>query len=99
MCHLITDPSKDVQKMAYQLLHAASRKRTEYLVIEAGVDSEAAFEARLPAELLGILDRKMNFDQLDEDEEQVAYTDLSRPNKSDILIEYLWLFPWLDALI
>ncbi|TFK22367.1 hypothetical protein FA15DRAFT_681687 [Coprinopsis marcescibilis] len=37
MCHLITDPSTEVQKMAYQLLKTAAERRTEYLVIEVGV--------------------------------------------------------------
>lgn len=99
MCHLITDPSKDVQKMAYQLLQVASKKRTEYLVIEAAVDSEADFEAKLPPELLEILQRTMNFDQTDEDEEQVRLLTTSQPNKSDLCTEYLWLFPGLDAVV
>ncbi|TFK41660.1 hypothetical protein BDQ12DRAFT_678315 [Crucibulum laeve] len=70
MCHLVTDPSNDVQKMAYQLLHSAAKKRTEHLVIEAGVDSEDAVKAELPLELLDILQRNINFNLSDEDDEQ-----------------------------
>lgn len=61
MCHLLTDPSVDVQKMTFQLLQQAARKRTEYLVIEAGVDSDDNFQADLPEELLLIL--QATFDQ------------------------------------
>jgi E3 ubiquitin-protein ligase listerin len=55
MCHLVTDTSNDVQKMAYQMLQEAAKKHTEYVVVEAAVDSEGAYQARLPAELLDIL--------------------------------------------
>ena len=49
------DSSADVQKMAYHLLNAAARKRTEHLVIEAGVDVESAVKIDLPDELIAIL--------------------------------------------
>ena len=61
MSHLIEDPSTTVQKMAYQLLKAAAQKRTEYFVIEAGVDTEAVVHATLPPELLEIIQRDLNF--------------------------------------
>ncbi|KAJ6599995.1 hypothetical protein DFH09DRAFT_1355983 [Mycena vulgaris] len=74
MCHLLADPSVDVQKMTYQLLTAAARKRTEHFVIEAGVDVDAAVKADLPLELLDILQTSLNFNQgdlLDLDESTV----------------------------
>lgn len=72
MCHLIMDPSTEVQKMAYQLLRGAARKRTEYLVIEAGVDPEATIKADLPLELVDILQRNININEDGfEQEEQV----------------------------
>ncbi|PFH48098.1 hypothetical protein AMATHDRAFT_66268, partial [Amanita thiersii Skay4041] len=55
MCHILMDPSADVQIMAYQLLHIAAKKRTEYLVIEAGVDVDSTVKIELPTELLAIL--------------------------------------------
>jgi len=75
MSHLIEDPSTIVQKMAYQLLKAAAQKRTEYFVIEAGVDTEAVVHATLPPELLEIIQRDLHFnygslDGEDEGEEQ-----------------------------
>ncbi|KAJ7096074.1 hypothetical protein C8R44DRAFT_889801 [Mycena epipterygia] len=74
MCHLLADPSVDVQKMTYQLLTIASRKRTEHFVIEAGVDVDAVVKADLPLELLDILQTSLNFNQgdlLDLDESTV----------------------------
>ncbi|KAG5637584.1 hypothetical protein H0H81_004035 [Sphagnurus paluster] len=59
MSHLVMDPSIDVQKMAYQFLEKAAKKRTEFLVIEAGVDSEATVTANIPEELLDILQRTL----------------------------------------
>ncbi|KAF8156982.1 hypothetical protein B0H34DRAFT_711453 [Crassisporium funariophilum] len=61
MCHLIEDPSPTVQKMAYQLLRAAAKKRTEYYVIEAAVDTENTVKAVLPQELMEILQRELHF--------------------------------------
>ncbi|KAF7348632.1 Delta-9 fatty acid desaturase protein [Mycena venus] len=65
MCHLLADPSVDVQKMTYQLLTVAARKRTEHFVIEAGVDVDAVVKADLPLELLDILQTSLNFNQDD----------------------------------
>ena len=52
MCHILTDPSDTVQRMAYKLLRETAVKYTEYLVLEAGVDSdvEASKELATPAE-------------------------------------------------
>ncbi|CCM05109.1 uncharacterized protein FIBRA_07316 [Fibroporia radiculosa] len=62
MCHIITDSSLDVQKMAYQFLHEAARKYTENMVIEAAVESEVPMTPKLPIELVHILQRNLNFD-------------------------------------
>ncbi|KAF9003444.1 hypothetical protein BDQ17DRAFT_1425395 [Cyathus striatus] len=69
MCHLIVDPSPSVQKMAYKLLQSAAQKRTEYIVIEAGVDSESPINVELPRELLDIIQHDINFNLADEDEQ------------------------------
>jgi hypothetical protein len=71
MCHLLTDSSVEVQKMAYQLLHEAAKKRTEYLVIELGVDTEDAVEAQLPVELIDILQQSLSLGDRLEDNESV----------------------------
>lgn len=56
MVHIILDPSVEVSKMAYVLLLRAARKRTEYLVVEAGVDtSSEVTKFELPQELLHVL--------------------------------------------
>jgi E3 ubiquitin-protein ligase listerin len=71
MCHLLTDSSVEVQKMAYQFLHEAAKKRTEYLVIELGVDTEDAAEAQLPVELIDILQQSLSVGDGLEDNENV----------------------------
>jgi hypothetical protein len=63
MCHLVRDPSNDVQKMAYQMLRAAAVKRTEHIVVEAGVDVEGTYEPKLPAELLEILSTQIDVEE------------------------------------
>lgn len=60
MCHLITDGDPEVQRTAYMLLQQAAYKRTEHHVVEAAVDTENAFEATLPIELLAILGQSVD---------------------------------------
>ncbi|KAF8580184.1 hypothetical protein K439DRAFT_1357639 [Ramaria rubella] len=62
MCHLLIYPSVDNQKMAYQILQQAAAKRTEHLVLEAGVDSENTAIFDLPRELILLLTSVLNFD-------------------------------------
>jgi hypothetical protein len=69
MCHLLTDSSADVQKIAYQLLQEAARKRTEHLVIEAGVDTEDNVKTELPIELIEILRRDILYGEIEHDEQ------------------------------
>jgi hypothetical protein len=71
MCYILTDSSVDIQKMAYQFLHESAKKRTEYLVIELGVDTEDTVEAQLPAELIDILQQSLNLGDALEDNENV----------------------------
>ncbi|KAF5380135.1 hypothetical protein D9615_006188 [Tricholomella constricta] len=71
MAHLVMDPSVDVQKMAYQFLEIAAKKRTEYFVIEAGVNSEAAVTANLPQELLEILQHTIFGDEANSESQNV----------------------------
>ena len=66
MCHLVTDRSVNVQRMAYQLLHEAAKKYTEHLVVEAAVDVEGTMKIELPVELLDILQRSLNQEDYDE---------------------------------
>ncbi len=78
MCHLVTDHSIEVQKVAYTILQMAACKRTEHLVIEVGVDTESNVKAALPLELLDIVQRHTSFTNLDdEDEEQVSTSSIN----------------------
>ncbi|TDL24483.1 hypothetical protein BD410DRAFT_785971 [Rickenella mellea] len=69
MCHLLLDPSADVQKMAYSMLQQAAKRRTEHLVVEAGVDTSGEATFHLPTELLNVLSRALEGN----DESQVEY--------------------------
>ena len=65
--HLLSDKSVEVQKMAYQLLHKSAEKRTEYIVIEAGVsapDSDS-IKPELPPELIAFLQQSIDEDDPD----------------------------------
>lgn len=46
--------------MAYQLLRGAAAKRTETIVIEAGVDAEGSFKPELPLGLVDLLSRQVD---------------------------------------
>jgi len=69
MVHLLEDSSFRVQKMAYKLLTTAAKKRTEHLVIEAGVATgDNDVEYNLPMELLEILKKEVDLEgELDDD--------------------------------
>ena len=59
MSHLLLDTSPEVQKLAYPMLQNAAQKRTEYLVIEAGVDTSEDTRFELPDELLHVVQASM----------------------------------------
>ncbi|KAG5352362.1 hypothetical protein C0989_002683 [Termitomyces sp. Mn162] len=71
MCHLVLDPSAEVQKMAYHFLALAAKKRTEYLVIEAGVDSEGTVNMDLSGDLLNLLQRNVFVEDAQSDSSNV----------------------------
>ncbi|KAF9255353.1 hypothetical protein L218DRAFT_1008664 [Marasmius fiardii PR-910] len=76
MCHLLSDPSVDVQKMAYKLLQQVAKKRTEHLVVEAGMDTEDKFKAELPHELLVALQQQssdFNLGEIDQEQNMFGY--------------------------
>ncbi|KAI0305195.1 hypothetical protein B0F90DRAFT_1702407 [Multifurca ochricompacta] len=67
MSHLLFDPSTSVQTMAYGMLREAAHKRTEHLVIEAGVDTESVVRSLLPLELVSLLQQTLDIIDVDED--------------------------------
>jgi len=62
MCHLLAEPAVDNQKMAYRILQQTASKRTEHLVIEAGVDKDDTVVVDLPKELLHVLQSSIDLD-------------------------------------
>lgn len=57
--------------MAYELLREAAHKRTEHLVIEAGVDTESIVRSLLPLELISLLQQTLDIVDIEEDSGQV----------------------------
>ena len=53
--------------MAYDLLREAAYKRTEHIVIEAGVDTESVVKSLLPSELVSLLQQSLDVIDLEED--------------------------------
>jgi hypothetical protein len=100
MCHLLTDPSYEVQRMGYSLLHRAARKRTEHFVIESAVDTEDNFNAELPAELLAILQSNFTSAEAFDDYESDDEINLSELYKvSGYLLAWMIMFDlFIDAV-
>ncbi|KAF9075216.1 hypothetical protein BDP27DRAFT_38333 [Rhodocollybia butyracea] len=77
MCHLLSsDFSSSIStqtlpssvllihnhQLSYQLLRKSAKKRTEYFVLEAGVDTEGKVQSHLPMELMKLLQQSVNVD-------------------------------------
>ncbi|CAL1708694.1 unnamed protein product [Somion occarium] len=77
MCHLVTDSSVNVQIMAYHMLREAATKRTEYVVVEAAVDTEIEFKAELPLELIDLLQRSLVQEEESQDHHNIMASLLS----------------------
>ncbi|KAH9035965.1 hypothetical protein EDB84DRAFT_1659282 [Lactarius hengduanensis] len=60
-------------KMAYELLREAAHKRTEHLVIEAGVDTESIVRSSLPLELISLLQQTLDIVDIEEDPSQRTF--------------------------
>ena len=58
--------------MAYELLREAAHKRTEHLVIEAGVDTESVAKSVLPWELVSLLQQSLDIVDIEEDPSSVS---------------------------
>jgi hypothetical protein len=59
--------------MAYELLREAAHKRTEHLVIEAGVDTESVVRSLLPWELVSLLQQSLDIVDVEEDLSSVRH--------------------------
>ncbi|KAG2132698.1 uncharacterized protein EDB93DRAFT_1323055 [Suillus bovinus] len=102
MCHLLTDPSYEVQRMGYSLLHKAARKRTEYFVIESAVDTEDSVSAEIPVELLAILQSNLTlaegFHDSESDDVEIDLSELH--TVSGYLLAWMIVFDlFIDASI
>ena len=57
MVHLLQVPSLEIQRRAYPLVRSAAQKYSEKIVLEVGLNPTGDVDARLPLELMGLLER------------------------------------------
>ena len=99
MSHLLFDPSTSVQQMAYKLLREAAHKRTEHLVVEAGVDTESVVKSLLPWELVSLLQQSLDIIDTEEDSSSVRHrTCLCQPLLIPLQRTFGALLGWMIIL-
>ena len=96
MSHLLLDPSASVQKMAYELLREAAYKRTEHLVIEAGVDTESVVKSSLPSELVSLLQQSLDVIDIEEDLNPVRRGNYSWLSSTNVVLGNVRDLTWVD---
>lgn len=82
--------------MAYELLREAAYKRTEHLVIEAGVDTESVFKSMLPSELVSLLQQSLDVIDLEEDLSSVRRERHGWLTPTNFVSEDVRDLTWLD---
>lgn len=96
MSYLLFDPSTNVQQMAYELLREAAHKRTEHLVIEAGVDTESVVKSVLPWELVSLLQQSLDIVDVEEDPSSVSHGRRYQSIFINLAAENVRIVAWLD---
>jgi hypothetical protein len=96
MSYLLFDPSTTVQQMAYELLREAAHKRTEHLVIEAGVDTESVVKSVLPWELVLLLQQSLDIVDIEEDLSSVSRRRRCQSIFINPAAENVRILAWLD---
>jgi hypothetical protein len=98
MSYLLFDPSTSVQQMAYELLREAAHKRTEHLVIEAGVDTESVVKSVLPWELVLLLQQSLDIVdiEIEEDTSSVSRGRCCQSTSINPATENVRILAWLD---
>jgi hypothetical protein len=96
MSYLLFDPSTSVQQMAYKLLREAAHKRTEHLVIEAGVDTESVVKSVLPWELVLLLQQSLDIVDIEEDPSPVSRGTRCQSISINPAAENVRILAWLD---
>jgi hypothetical protein len=99
MSYLLFDPSTRVQQMAYELLREAAHKRTEHLVIEAGVDTESVVKSVLPWELVLLLQQSLDIVDIEEDLSSVSRGRRRQSISINPATENVRILAWLDDLL
>lgn len=82
--------------MAYELLREAANKRTEHLVIEAGVDTESVVKSLLPSELVSLIQQSLDVIDLEEDLSPVRRGSHAWLTSTNVVLENVRDLTWLD---
>jgi hypothetical protein len=82
--------------MAYDLLREAAHKRTEHLVIEAGVDTESVVESLLPSELVTLLQQSLEIIDSEEDLSSVRRGSRGWLSSNNPVVGNVRDLTWLD---
>lgn len=82
--------------MAYELLREAAHKRTEHLVIEAGVDTESVVKSVLPWELVLLLQQSLDIVDIEEDLSSVSRGRRCQSIFINPAAENVRILAWLD---
>jgi hypothetical protein len=82
--------------MAYELLREAAHKRTEHLVIEAGVDTESVVKSVLPWELVSLLQQSLDIVDIEEDPSSVSRGKRIQSIFINLSAENVRIVAWLD---
>jgi hypothetical protein len=82
--------------MAYELLREAAHKRTEHLVVEAGVDTESVVKSVLPWELVLLLQQSLDIVDIEEDPSSVSRGRRCQPISINPAAENVRILAWLD---
>ena len=97
MCHILTDPSDTVQRMAYKMLRESAAKYTEHLVLEAGVDSDAELKLELPMELVELLQMSLPESDLEVSSPQVRVMPACSNHLTDHVVARFWIPSRVDV--
>ncbi len=82
--------------MAYELLREAAYKRTEHLVIEAGVDTESVVKSLLPLELVSLLQQTLDIVDIEDPSQVRPGVIKALVSLMDDIVENVRSFAWLD---
>ena len=99
MVHVLGDSDVSILRMVYPLLQTAAKKRTEHVVIEAGVDTNEDTKFELPVELLHFIQTAIDSQISGPDRMVCLETYLFEKCDLMVIAESIWTSIGLDGYI